>query len=907
MTSMSFRRSRWTRLLLLAVGFLVSAGAGGSAAFCWLFLRDLPDPHSVADYQPPLASTVFDRDGRPIGEFYRERRRLVRFEEVPKHVIDAFVSAEDSAFFEHEGIDYPGILRAAWRNFVAGGKVEGASTITQQMVKGLLLSPERTYTRKIREMILARRIEQRFTKQEILFLYLNQIYFGSGAYGVGEAARSYFDKPVTELTISEGAQLAGLPKAPSRYSPFRNPELGERRRRYVLDRMFDDGAIDAAAHREAIQTRPEFVDGANDPDFAVAAYFTEEVRRYLFELLGGDAVLEGGLRIETTLDIELQRAAVESVQRGLEALDRRNGYRGPLRRVESAEIEAEITRLAEENDLLPDEDVDEATPDEDVAEVAPDLEIEPEDPIVSLPEEVLLVGVVTEVDAKANRARVAFAPDVRGIAALDDVDWARPMNPDSLPWEVKEIGTIFSVGDVARFRVLPAEEDASDDEPEEDSEVEPPLRLTLMQDPLVEGALLSLDVASGDVLSLVGGYDFARSQFNRATQARRQPGSAFKPLVYGTALSLSGDEGLPLYTPASIVHDRPKVYTDHSTGFIWKPKNYGREFYGPITLRRALAKSINNAAVHLCDEVGVGSVMRYARRLGIRSPLEASLALALGTSGVTLLELTRAYAVFPNGGRRVTPRFLVSVVDRDGNVLVENAVLDDPIEKRPEVAADSGRVDDDAAAGDGDGDADLESVEAVDLAETAEEAMGEPETGGEDDRLLPPEQAYLMTDMLRAVVVEGTGRRATRLGRPLGGKTGTTNDQADAWFVGFSPEVATGVWVGFDEVRFLGAGETGSKAALPVWIDFMEAAHEGHPKRDFSAPGNGRIVWARIDRETGLLASRASKSTVFQPFIAGTEPTRRAAAVRETDRALQDLREDSFGSDSALRMQLDAF
>ena len=899
MTSKSDGRSRWVRVLLVAVGLLASAGVGGAAAFYWLFLRDLPDPHSIADYRPALASTVFDREGRPVGEFYRERRRLVKFEDVPRHVVEAFVAAEDSAFFEHQGIDYPAIARAAWRNFVAGGKVEGASTITQQMVKGLLLTPERTYTRKIREMILARRIEQRFTKQEILWLYLSQIYFGHGAYGIGEAARSYFNKEVTDLTLSEGAQLAGLPKAPTRYSPFRNPELAERRRRYVLGRMLADEKLDEAGYREAVESRPEFVYGADDDDFSVAAYFTEEVRRYLFERLGGDAVLEGGLRIETTLDVDLQRAAVNALRSGLEALDRRNGYRGELRRVAPEEIAAEILRLAEENHLLPETDADEAAPDEAVAELSPDLEAELAEEQAArpaLPEEGPLLGVVTEVDVKGKRAHVAFAPDVRGTADLADVGWARPMNPDSLPWQVKEIKTVFEVGDVARFRVLPREASAEEGDGAEErgtGEATTPLRLTLYQDPNVEGALLSLEVATGDVMAMVGGYDFERSQFNRATQARRQPGSAFKPMVYGAALAAESDDGLPRYTPASIVHDRPKVYRDRYTDFVWKPKNYGREFYGPITLRRALAKSVNNAAVHVCDEVGVGEVVRYARKLGIHSPLEPSLSLALGTSGVTLFEITRAYAVYPNGGRRVTPRFIVRVTDSEGNVLLEDLSLDDPMEEGAGEQAPVGEV----AAG----------REDEDAVATGDEATDADIPDGDDPQLIPPEQAYLMTDMLRAVVLEGTGVRAKSLGRPLGGKTGTTNDQADAWFVGFSPDVATGVWVGFDETRFLGKGETGSKAALPVWIEYMAAALEGRPKRDFAVPKSDRLVWARIDKETGLLAAGGTKKTLFQPFIAGSEPTRSAAAAQQTDRALRDLREESFENGAAMRRELDAF
>src|SRR5688572_2121870 len=360
MTSLSSWRSPWTRVLLVVVGLLTGLGVGGAAAFYALFLRDLPDPHSVADYRPSLVTTVLDRNGKPIGEYFQQRRRLVPFSDIPVHVVDAFVSAEDRTFFEHQGIDFTSILRAAWKNLLAGGKVEGASTITQQMVKGLLLTPERTYTRKIREMILARRIEQRFTKQEILFLYLNQIYFGHGAYGIGEAARSYFGKAVGELSVSEAALLAGLPKAPSKYSPLAHPNRAERRRRYVLDRMLDDGALDAAAHQRALEARPVFVDGSQVADFFDAAYFTGDVRRYLFDALGGEVVLGGGLRIETTLDAKLQRAAVQAVRDGLEALDHRRGYRGPLRRVAKKDLEAELEKLAQENGLVREEGDDDA-------------------------------------------------------------------------------------------------------------------------------------------------------------------------------------------------------------------------------------------------------------------------------------------------------------------------------------------------------------------------------------------------------------------------------------------------------------------------------------------------------------------------------------------------------------------
>jgi len=878
MTSMSSWRWPWTRVLIVLIGLLAGVGIGGGAAFYWLFLRDLPDPHGVADYRPHLVSTVVDRNGRPIGEFFEERRRLVAFADIPQHVVDAFVSAEDQAFFEHKGIDFTGILRAAWKNLIAGGKVEGASTITQQMVKGLLLSPERTYTRKIREMILARRIEQRFTKQEILYLYLNQIYFGHGAYGIGEAARTYFGKPVGELSLSEAAQLAGLPKAPSKYSPLSHPKSAERRRHYVLDRMLEDGKIDESAYRRALAAPPVFSSGATDEDFAEAAYFTEEVRRFLFAAFGGDRVLSDGLRVETTLDADLQHAAVAAVHAGLEALDQRNGYRGPLRRVVKGAIDDEIGRLAQENGFAAGEEG--AEPGRPAEPARPAPEVAGADGAL---EHEKFTGVVTQVDAGAQRARVALAPTLRGEVAYADSEWAKAL----------------AVGDVARFEVLPAAPGDAKAKPEKaakparpDDAAAPLLRLALFQEPQVEGALLSIEVGSGDILALVGGYDFARSQFDRATQSRRQPGSAFKPLVYGTALSLADENGRPRYTPASIVHDRPKVYTDHTSGFVWKPENYEKEFYGPITLRKALAKSVNNATLQLSDEIGIQNVIRYARRLGINSPLEPYLSTALGTSGVSLLELTRAYAVFPNGGRRLVPRFVRRVLDRDGNVLLENAAFGDPLEDAavapPAPAAPkSEHLTDEAVNAEVDaianGDAPAES--AVHLP---------PEDPADPDQLLPPEQAYLVTDMLRAVVLEGTGQHARSLGRPVAGKTGTTNDQADAWFVGFSPEVATGVWVGFDEVKFLGHGETGAHAALPIWVDYMRAALEGRPIHDFAAPANDKIVWARIDKETGLLASTDSSATIFQSFVAGSEPTETADSARENDRAAQDLRDESF-------------
>jgi len=875
---MAFLRSRAFKWLPAAAGLLVIAGIGGAIAFYLAFVRDLPDLRRVEDYRPPIASHVVDRNGEEIGEFFTQRRTLAPMESLPQHLVQAFVAGEDSSFFEHAGIDYRSILRAAWVNLRAGGEIkQGASTITQQMVKGLLLTPERKFRRKIREMILAHRIEKRFSKQEILYLYLNQIYFGHGAYGIREAARTYFEKDTLELSVSESALLAGLPKAPSRYSPFQNPDAAEERRRYVLSRMHTEGFLNAADYSIAIAELPALAERTANEDDPAAAYFTEEVRRTLFDRFGGELVLEGGLTIETTIDGNLQRAATQAVQTGLIDLDHRQGYRGPMRRVARSEIPEEIHRLAKANELVlqapdPDASPDPLEPAESIAEALsePPSETQRERARIILAEAGgTLLGVITAVETEDKLARVAFAPDLEGVVRLEDVRWAREPDPNRSPYRVRSIGAVFTEGDVARFAAVHTG-GGEDDEADGDESAE--IRVTLDQTPEVQGALLSVELESNEVLALVGGRDFEQSQFNRVTQARRQPGSAFKPLIYAASLSRG-------YTPASIVFDRPIVYTDEESGFIWRPRNYKRSFYGPITLREALARSINNATVHLFRDVGIDYVIEYVRRLGIESPLSRDLSLALGSSGLSLLELTRAYAIFASGGRRVEPIFIRRVTDRDGMILLENVRL--------------------GASGEAVADPDEMADDLVDVAAAAEDAENEEvpidaEFPPEPDQIIPPEEAYLAVSLLRAVVEDpkGTGHRLRVLRRPVAGKTGTTNDQADAWFMGFSPEIATGVWVGHDETRFLGYGETGSRAAAPIWVDYMRAALAGRTIRDFAVPE--LIEFARIDRKTGLLAGEGSGATVFQPFLQGTVPTEMADSARTHSESRRQLRLDSF-------------
>ena len=835
-------------------------------AFYMLLLRDLPDFKTLEDYRPALTTTVFDRAGHPIGEFYEQRRRLTPLDEVPRRVIQAFLAAEDSGFYEHGGVDYRGILRAAWANLRAGGEtVQGASTITQQTVKQLLLSPERTYRRKIRELILANRIEKRFSKDEILYLYLNQTYFGSGAYGIGEAARTYFGKAVADLSVGEAAMLAGLPKAPSRDSPFSNPERAETRRRYVLSRMHEEGYIDDDTYQQAVSTAPTLVP-ANHEDFRVARYFTEEVRRTLVEALGNDAVLRGGLRVETPLDLDLQRHAVAAVQDGLRRLDHRRGWRGPLRHVAAGDLASELDRIGRANGLI-------AEPDgaNDGAE-APGAEAPPATPPSAQPAPPALtgngpfVGVVVKVETKQGRARVAFGPDTEADLLLEDVRWAHEVDPTKRQKPLTRIDQAVSVGDVARFEV------SADTSPGDDL-APPGLRARLFQEPEAQGALLSYDYHSGDLLALVGGYDFEKSEFNRATQARRQPGSAFKPVIYATAIHHG-------FTPAHIIFDRPVVYEDKASGFVWKPENYGHRFYGPLTMIEALARSVNNAAIQLLREVGVDPVMAFAKRIGIQSPLERNLGIALGQNPVTLLEMTRAYAVFASGGYLVQPRLITRVLDRQGRVLLENVPLGG-LRSQAEAAQRTGTDPQPSAKN-----------PAGKPAEPASGKGSEAAPGLAEGQVIPATEAYLDASLLRDVVQlpHGTGRRARTLRAPLGGKTGTTNDQGDAWFVGFSPDVTTGVWVGFDEKNVLGRGETGGRAALPIWIDFMRAALAGRRQHDFEAPPG--IVFARIDAKTGLLASPDTKTPLFQPFLEGTAPTEREDAAVTAEKSRRRLRLD---------------
>ena len=761
-------RRRLKRLLgwALALGLLGGLAVVGTATGIYFYMaEDLPKIDSLGDYRPPVISTVYSDDNRKIGEFYTERRIVMPLDQIPEMLRQAFVAAEDSRFYQHRGIDLISIGRAFFKNLEAGSIVQGGSTITQQVTKSFLLTPERSYNRKIKEAILAYRIDRAFSKDEILYLYLNQIYLGHGAYGVGAAAENYFAKSVGELNLAECAVLAGLPQAPSRDSPFHHPDRARQRQIYVLNRMVEEGYITNIQATAAINTELNVKPRRNWFSEEVPIY-TEHVRRYVLERYGAERLLNDGLQIYTAVNIEMQKSARKEVDTGLRALDKRQGYRGPIDHLAPEAVAAWIERRAAQD------------------EAPPSVES-------------ILEAVVTDVNDTAGRVTVHMGRS-QGVIGMEDMRWARKPDPDVAYHQVRlgKPSDAVQPGDVIKVRVKQV------------GQGDQPWILTLEQDPKVEAALLCIEAETGHVKTMIGGRDFASSQFNRAIQSRRQPGSAFKPIIYAAAI----DKG---YTPATVLIDSPVVLQDQARDFSWKPKNYGQKFYGPTTLRKALAKSRNVVTVKILSDIGIDYAIDYARKLGIEAPLARDLSIALGSSGVSLLELVKAYAVFANLGHRVEPVFVTRILDRDGNVL--------------------------------------------------EQAQPERQ------KVIESATAYLMTSLLEGVVQHGTGYRVRALKRPVAGKTGTTDDLYDAWFVGYTPRYVSGVWVGFDDESSLGRGETGSRAASPIWLGFMQAVLKDKPVQIFTVPEG--VVFSKIDAETGLLPIPESKETIFECFKEGTVPT----------------------------------
>ena len=785
-------RSPW-KIALVGVAFVSVVALLAFAGYFFYLMATLPKVDRLADYKPPIVSQVFGDDDTLVGEFYLERRTVVPVDKLPRRLIQAFVAAEDSNFFQHKGIDYLGVVRAATKNLLSMRKKEGASTITQQVAKSMLLTPEKKYSRKIKEAILATRMEKRLSKDEILYIYLNQIYLGAGAYGVQLAAETYFGKDVENLNLAEMAILAGLPKAPNSYSPIKHMEKARERQAYVLERMVKEGYITQVEADHARKT-PIVIASRKKVNSERSAYFLEHIRIQLEEKYGEERLYKGGMKIYTTMNAEMQKAAFDGVINGLKALDKRQGFRGPVKYLQQQEVDGFCKQVEEGIEG------------------------------VSLKLGSTYPGVVTAINQGRGELTVRVG-DRSGTLSRKNMAWAGKVTFIDSYGKPEGKGKAITLGSVIDVTVLSPDFQKFG------------AVLALEQLPEAQAALVAVDPKTGGVKAMVGGYDFRKSQFNRAVQARRNPGSAFKPIIYAAAI----EKGV---TTATVFDDAPVEY-DSGKDKAWKPKNYDNIYRGFVTMREALTNSINVVSVKILENIGVNYAIEFAKKIGINSALSSNLTLALGSSSVTPLELTMAYSTFASGGYRLSPFFITKVVDGDGTVLEEIVPPQVPVF--------------------------APVTSAVLLTAEEEELPPVPLSPLAPMQVVSPETSFIITNLMESVVTSGTGQRARALGRPVAAKTGTTNDMKDAWFVGYVPQLVAGVWVGYDQERSLGASGSGGQAAAPIWTDFMQRALSGVPVQRFNPPSN--VTFALIDPRTGGLASEESEGSTMECFIAGSEPT----------------------------------
>jgi penicillin-binding protein 1A len=795
-------RKRRKSLFLRFLGFVFTAGvlvflAGAAVAgyILWTVTQELPDYDKLANYEPAVMTRVHANDGNLIGECASEKRIYVPATSMPKLLINAFVSSEDQNFWEHKGVDLQGVARAIKVNlegYLAGGarRAEGASTITQQVAKNFLLTNERSMTRKLKEAILAIRIERAYPKEKILELYLNEIFLGMNSYGVAAAALNYFGKELQDLTIEEVAYLAALPKAPSRYHPIRDLQRATERRNYVIGRMADDGHI-TREQADAARKKPLVATGRQLAATSCATdYFSEEVRRTVIDLYSENKLYGGGLSIRSTLDPVMQKMARTALREGLIRYDRRKGYRGPVKQValSGGDWSAALADIPTFSDLAP-----------------------------------WRLGVVLE--AGRDKAVVGLQPasaDERRQTVdlrLEDVRWARGKTSG------KSVAEILKVGDV--IYVAPQENLTREDENGNELKVDPAKPVggwRLVQIPKIEGALVVMDPHTGRVLATVGGFSYAESQFNRAVQAKRQPGSSFKPIIYAAAI----DNG---YTPSSIQIDAPIEVEQGNGQEVWKPKEYEGEAggFGAATLRVGLEKSKNLITIRLANDIGMPTVAEYARRFGVYDNLPPYLAMSLGAGETTLLRMATAYSVFVNGGKQVHATLIDRIQDRYGKTIWHH-----DSRECSACTADSWRNQD------------------------------EPQLVDTRKQVMDPLTAYQLTSMLEGVVRRGTGYKVAKVGKPLAGKTGTSNDEKDAWFIGFSPDLVAGVFIGYDNPEPMGKGQTGGGIAAPVFRDFMQMALADKPATPFRVPPGIKLV--RVDPATGLRAGPNTEKTILEAF-----------------------------------------
>ncbi len=780
-------------LWLLSLGFV-----GAVVAVCGFiyvlhyYSQDLPAYDQLRNYEPPIVTRLYAGDGRLLAEFAEEKRVFVPIEFIPDRVKNAFIAAEDQNFYRHNGVDMKAVARAIVKNVKnigTGRRPEGASTITQQVAKNFFFSNEVSYVRKIKEAILAYRMSNTLGRDHILELYLNQIYLGGGAHGVAAAALYYFDKSLEELNIAEVAYLAALPKAPNNYHPVKNHDEALARRNWVISRMAIEGYI-TDAQAEMAQAIPLEMkhDSSEEVD---APYFAEEVRRELSERYGEDILYQGGLAVKTSVDPKLQDIAERSLRKGLMEYDKRHGYRGALTTFET---------LSDWRKNLAD---------------------------VPAPEGMLREWSLAAVlEVSAGSAKIGFVEHDQGEVKLATSKWAREYKNDgyALGPAIKSLDQVLKVGDIIIVEPVKAEGNANDN-------AEAKQEYEIQQVPIVQGALMALNPHTGRVLAMQGGwnYRYGHSEFNRATQAQRQPGSSFKPFVYLAALEAG-------FTPATLVLDAPFVLEDDVAG-TWKPKNYSKEFYGPTTLRVGIEKSRNLMTVRLADYIGMEKIAQYSDRFGITDNMPPLLANSLGSAETTLLRMTAAYGMLVNGGKRLNPTFVDRIQDRYGNTIFKH--------------------DDRACSRCGD--------------KIKWEDQGVPVIEDNRESIADERAVYQIVSIMQGVIDRGTGARLRYLNRPLAGKTGTTNDSRDAWFMGFTPDLVVGVYVGFDRPRSLGRRESGSSAAVPIFGAFMEEALDGVPVSPFRRPSGIRNV--RINAETGVRARPGDKKVIWESFIVGNEPT----------------------------------
>ena len=803
------------RLLVRFLGFLFAAGTvvflvgvAAAAGMIWHYSKDLPDYSQLQDYEPPVMTRVHAADGALLGEYSKERRLYLPIQAVPKLVINAFLAAEDKNFYEHGGLDYSGMARAMVlyaQNIGSNRRPQGASTITQQVAKNFLLTNEVSFTRKIKEALLAMRIERTYSKDKILELYLNEIYLGLGAYGIAAASLVYFDKSVNELTVSEAAYLAALPKAPSSLHPVKNRDRALERRNYVVDRLLENGWIKQADAEKARKDPLLVTSRTNAAHIFAGEYFAEEVRRDIFERYGEKKLYEGGLSVRTTLDPKLQVIARKTMTNGLIAYDEAHGWRGAANKLDiSGDWGVKLAEVKSLSDIAP-----------------------------------WKLAVVLETSDQS--ARIGFQPGRElggavlkdrqtGNLTLDGVRWAKPTAGPFKGKTPTAVSQVLAPGDVIYVDPLMKDNAAVDGQ------------FRLRQYPEVSGAMVAMDPWTGRVLAMVGGFSFDQSQFNRATQAYRQPGSSFKPLVYSAAM----DNG---YTPSTVVVDAPLEIDQGQGGGVWRPDNYSSgKYLGPTTLRNALMRSLNTVTVRLAQDIGMPLIGEYAKRFGVYDELPNYLSYALGAGETTVMRMVTAYSMFANGGKRVKSTLIDRIQDRYGHTIFKH----DQRECRGCDAADGWKN------------------------------QPEPQLVDRREQVLDAMTAYQITSMMEGVVQGGTATVMRDVGKPIAGKTGTTNEAKDAWFMGFSPDLVIGLYVGYDKPRTLGAKATGGGLAAPIARDFMKLALADKAAVPFRVPAGIKLI--RVEAKSGMRAGPGSDGrTILEAFKPGTAPPDNYAAIGVAD------------------------